>query len=106
MTALGLRSPVLTASGCGGTGLDLMPYGDLAGLGGFVTRSLTLHPRAGAAGRRIAESPSGLVNAVGLPNPGVGAFVRDELPPLVERGVAVFVSIAGSTLGEYAELAR
>ena len=104
MTALGLRSPVLVAAGCGGTGLDLLPYGDPATLGGFVTRSLTLRPRTG--GGRIEEAASGLVHALGMPNPGVEAFVRDELPPLVERGVAVVVSIAGATLGEYAELAR
>lgn len=99
-------TPVLTASGCGGTGRDLAAYGDLCELGGFVTRSVTLQPRPGGAEPRIVESPSGLVNAIGLQNPGVSGFLRDELPALVELGATVVVSIAGHTLGEYAELSR
>jgi dihydroorotate dehydrogenase (NAD+) catalytic subunit len=99
-------NPVLTAAGCGGSGRDLAAYGDLGTLGGFVTRSVTLHPRPGGAEPRIVESPSGLVNAIGLQNPGVSAFLRDELPHLRELGATVVVSIAGHSLGEYAELAR
>jgi dihydroorotate dehydrogenase (NAD+) catalytic subunit len=99
-------NPVLTASGCGGTGRELASYGDLGALGGFVTRSITLQPRAGARGPRIVESPSGLVNAIGLQNPGVEAFVADELPTLLDLGAAVVASIAGRSLGEYAEVAR
>jgi dihydroorotate dehydrogenase (NAD+) catalytic subunit len=99
-------NPVLTASGCGGTGRDLAAYGDLAGLGGFVTRSVTRTARSGGLPPRLVESPSGLVNAIGFQNPGVEAFLRDELPPLVDSGAAVVVSIAGHSLGEYAELAR
>ena len=101
-----LPSPVLVASGCGGTGRELATYADLAALGGFVTRSITLDPRPGLAGPRIEEAPSGLVNAVGLQNPGIDGFLASELPWLVQRKVRVFVSIAGSTLGEYADLAR
>ncbi len=96
---------VMVASGCGGTGRELAAYTDLAGLA-FVTRSITLDPRAGGAMPRVAETPSGLVNAVGLPNPGLEHFLATELPWLVRAGARVFVSIAGSTLGEYAELAR
>jgi dihydroorotate dehydrogenase (NAD+) catalytic subunit len=99
-------NPVLTASGCGGTGRELASYGDLGDLGGFVTRSITLHARAGAPGVRIVESPSGLVNAIGLQNPGVEAFLADELPVLVELGATVVASIAGHSLGEYAEVSR
>jgi len=99
-------TPVLTAAGCGGSGRELAAYGDLGSLGGFVTRSMTLQPRAGAAEPRIVESPSGLVNTIGLQNPGVVAFLRDELPVLLELGARVVVSIAGHSLGEYAELAR
>lgn len=98
--------PVLTASGCGGTGRELAAYGDLGTLGGFVTRSLTLHPRPGAPAPRLAETPSGLVNAVGLPNPGVAAFLAEELPVLLDLGATVVASVAGSTLGEYAEVSR
>ena len=100
----GLR--VMVASGCGGTGRELASYVDLAALGGFVTRSITLDPRRGSAGVRVAESPSGLVNSIGLQNPGLDGFLATELPWLVKQGARVFVSIAGSTLGEYADLAR
>lgn len=99
-------NPVLVAAGCGGSGRDLAAYGDLGTLGGFVTRSVTLQPRPGGAEPRIVESPSGLVNAIGLQNPGAAGFLRDELPPLLELGATVVVSIAGHSLGEYAELAR
>jgi len=99
-------NPVLSASGCGGSGRDLAAYGDLSALGGFVTGSVTLQPRPGGAEPRIVESPSGLVNAVGLQNPGVTGFLRDDLAPLLELGATVVVSIAGHSLGEYAELAR
>jgi dihydroorotate dehydrogenase (NAD+) catalytic subunit len=99
-------NPVLTASGCGGTGRDLAAYGDLGSLGGFVTRSVTRTARPGSEAPRLVESPSGLVNAIGLQNPGAEAFLADELPPLVDGGVVVVVSIAGHSLGEYAELSR
>ena len=101
-----LKNPVMVAAGCGGTGRELAPYVDPARLGAFVTRSLTIAPRAGNAPPRIVETPSGLVNAVGLQNPGVEEFLATELPWLVEHGVTVVVSVAGSSLGEYAELAR
>ena len=106
MSAWPFTNPVLTASGCGGTGRDLAAYGELRGLGGFVTRSVTRLARPGSAAPRLVESPSGLVNAIGLQNPGIEAFLHDELPPLVDSGAAVVVSIAGHSLGEYAELAR
>lgn len=96
---------VMVASGCGGTGRELAAYVDLAGLT-FVTRSLTLDPRTGGPLPRIAESPSGLVNAIGLHNPGLDNFLAVELPWLVRAGARVVVSVAGATLGEYAELAR
>jgi dihydroorotate dehydrogenase (NAD+) catalytic subunit len=99
-------NPVLVASGCGGTGRDLAAYGDLASLGGFVTRSVTRLARPGGEPPRLVESPSGLVNAIGLQNPGVEAFLRDELPWLLHAGAPVVVSIAGHSLGEYAELSR
>jgi dihydroorotate dehydrogenase (NAD+) catalytic subunit len=106
MTEWPFANPVLVASGCGGTGRELAAYGDLATLGGFVTRSLTRLARPGAMSPRLVESPSGLVNSIGLQNPGVEAFLQDELPLLRDSGVAVVVSIAGHSLGEYAELSR
>ena len=106
LAGLTLAAPVLVASGCGGTGRELAAYGPLADLGGFVTRSITLNPRPGGPQPRIAETPSGLVHAVGLQNPGLEPFLATELPWLAQQGTRVVVSIAGSSLGEYAELAR
>jgi dihydroorotate dehydrogenase (NAD+) catalytic subunit len=106
LAGLHLANPVLVAAGCGGTGRELAAYGDLADLGGFVTRSITLNPRPGGPVPRMAETPSGLVNAIGLQNPGLEAFLATELPWLVQQGARVIVSIAGATLGEYAELSR
>lgn len=96
---------VFIASGCGGTGRELAPYIPLEGLH-FVTRTITLDPRPGGPSPRIVETPSGLLNAIGLQNPGIDQFLATELPWLVRAGVRVFVSIAGSSLGEYADLAR
>lgn len=101
-----LANPVMVAAGCGGTGRELTPYVDPALLGAFVTRSITTTPRTGNAPPRIVETPSGLVNAVGLQNPGVEEFLASELPWLAEHGVTVVVSIVGGSMGEYAELAR
>lgn len=107
MSALvpGMHTPVMVASGCGGTGRELAPWLDLDGLG-FVTRTLTRHPHAGGAMPRTARSPGGLLHAVGLHNPGVEAFVTDELPWLVRSGARTVVSICATSLGEYAEVTR
>lgn len=104
----GLGGPVMVAAGCGGTGRELAAYAGPDGLEGldFVTRSITLDPRSGSTGTRLVEVPGGLVNAVGLPNPGLEHFLATELPWLVRAGARVVVSIAGSTMGEYADLAR
>lgn len=99
-------SPVMVASGCGGTGRELDGLGVLDALGAFVTRTITLDSRAGGPAPRVAEAPSGLVNASGLQNPGVDQFLSRELPWLAARKVHTHVSIAGSTLGEYVDLAR
>lgn len=106
LAGLTLANPVLVASGCGGTGRELAAYGPLADLGGFVTRSITLNARPGGRLPRILETPSGLLNTIGLQNPGLDHFLATELPWLAQQGTRVIVSIAGSSLGEYAELAR
>ncbi|MEV1202408.1 dihydroorotate dehydrogenase, partial [Microbispora rosea] len=101
-----LPNPVLTASGCGGTGRELAQFSDVHRLGAFVTRSITMAPRAGRPTPRMAETPSGLLNAVGLQGPGVEAFLERELPWLAERGARTVVSIGGGTVTEYTALAR
>jgi dihydroorotate dehydrogenase (NAD+) catalytic subunit len=109
LAGLTLASPLLVASGCGGTGRELLPYlGEqgLAALGGFVTRSITLDARAGGPAPRVVETPSGLLHATGLPNPGIDLFLATELPWLARQDTRVVVSVAGRTIGEYAELAR
>ena len=104
-TALGLRGPVMVASGCGGTGRELVPFVDLDRVP-FVTRTLTRTAQAGGLMPRIVETPSGLLHAVGLHNPGIETFLADELPVLVRAGAQVFVSLCAGSLGEYAELTR
>ncbi len=106
LAGLRLANPVLVAAGCGGTGRELAAYAPLGDLGGFVTRSITLNPRLGGRMPRLVEAPAGLVNAIGLQNPGLEAFLATELPWLAQQGTRVIVSIAGASLGEYAELAR
>jgi dihydroorotate dehydrogenase (NAD+) catalytic subunit len=106
VAGLTLASRVMVASGCGGTGRELAPYVDLATLGAFVTRSLTLDAREGNPMPRVAETPSGFVHAVGLQNPGLDSFLALELPWLAQQKVRTFVSVAGASLGELAEVAR
>lgn len=106
IAGLTLANPVVVASGCGGTGRELAAYGALDRLGAFVTRSISLNARPAGALPRILETPSGLVHATGLPNPGIDDFLATELPWLAQQGTCVIVSVVGSSLGEYAEVAR
>lgn len=96
-----LPTPVLIASGCAGTGKELSGLVELRKVGGLVSRTITLDARKGSPPPRIAETPSGTVWSTGLQNPGVHAFIDDELPRLARGGVPVIVSIAGGSLEEY-----
>jgi dihydroorotate dehydrogenase (NAD+) catalytic subunit len=100
-----LPSPVLTASGCSGFGRELEPFLDLAALGAVVTKSVQLRPRSGRPTPRMAETPSGMLNSIGLQGPGIDGLLADELPWLAARGVRAFVSIAGGRVDDFAELA-
>lgn len=100
-----IPGPVMVASGCGGTGRELAPFVPLDGLD-LVTRTITLDPRPGRPGPSVLEVPGGVLHTTDLPNPGLEHFLATELPPLVRAGVRVQVSIAGRTLGDYADLAR
>ncbi|WP_018657343.1 dihydroorotate dehydrogenase [Actinomadura flavalba] len=103
---LELASPVLNAAGCGGTGREPAQFFELSRLGAFVTTSVMVRPRAGRPTPRVAESPSGLLTAMGLPGPGIEGFLERDLPWLAEQDVPVIVSIAGNSATEFAELAR
>jgi dihydroorotate dehydrogenase (NAD+) catalytic subunit len=100
-----LPSPVLAAAGCGGTGRELAQFIDVARVGAVVTKSIMIEPRAGRPTPRTAETPSGMLNAVGLQGPGIDAFLQRDLPWLLSRGARAVVSVAGGTVREYAELA-
>jgi len=99
-------SPVMVASGCGGRGPELSQLCDLTEVGAFVTPSVTREGSAGAPLPRTVETPSGLLSASGLPGSGIDGFLATDLPWLLRHDIRPVVSIAGSTLGEYAELAR
>jgi dihydroorotate dehydrogenase subfamily 1 len=101
-----LPNPVLTASGCGGTGRDLAQFTDLSRLGGFITPSVLPQPRAGRPTPRMAETPGGMVSALGLPGPGIDTFLRRDLPFLAEQGARTIVSVGGNSVADYAEVAR
>jgi dihydroorotate dehydrogenase (NAD+) catalytic subunit len=104
LNGLILPTPVMVASGCAGTGRELGGLADLHKVGGVVSRSITLRPRKGTPTPRIAETPSGVVWSTGLQNPGIEAFLADELPRLARGGAPVFVSIAGGTMEEFVRL--
>lgn len=103
---LTLKNPVLTASGTFGYGLEFMPYGNLADLGGIVVKGISLAPRRGNPMPRIAETPAGMLNAIGLQNCGLAAFLKEKLPRLPWKEVPVIVNLYAAGLDEYAELAR
>ncbi len=98
--------PAFTASGCAAAGKELAGFFDLTEIGGVVTKSIMMRPRSGRPTPRMVETPSGMLNSIGLQGPGIEAFLAHDLPWLAERGVAAFVSIAGETVEEYAQLAR
>jgi dihydroorotate dehydrogenase (NAD+) catalytic subunit len=100
-----LTTPVLAASGCFGFGRELAGYLDLATLGGIVTKSVSLEPRRGRPTPRTAETPSGMLNAIGLQNPGVEAFCANDLPFLAQAGATVVASLVGRCAEEFARLA-
>lgn len=101
-----MDNPVTTGSGTFGFGPEYAPYIDLKRLGAITVKGTTLEPRLGNPVPRIAETPAGMLNAIGLQNPGVDAFIHRHLPYLREIGVPVIVNIAGNTIEEYAEVAH
>ncbi len=101
-----LKNPVIPASGVFGYGREYAQLFPLSRLGGIATKGTTRNPRPGNPPPRIAETPGGMLNSVGLQNPGVEAFISRELPYLMESGTVVLANIAGSTKEEYVEVAK
>ena len=101
-----LKNPLIAASGTFGYGVEYEGILDLSRLGGLVSKGLYLEPRDGCPTPRIVETPSGLLNAIGLQGVGVRAFVRDVLPRLAAYDTAVLVNVCGDTVEEYAEVTR
>jgi dihydroorotate dehydrogenase (NAD+) catalytic subunit len=105
LAGIELPSPVLVASGTFGTGVEMSQLVELRKVGGVVTKSVTPQPVRGLPTPRMVETPSGMLNAIGLQNPGVEAFVEKDGPFIAQAGVPVIVSIAGKSVQEYAEVA-
>lgn len=103
---LSLPNPILTASGCAGYGRELHQFFDVAELGAVVTKSIQLRPRSGRPTPRMAETPSGMLNSIGLQGPGIDAFIEHDLAWLASVGARTAVSIAGGRVEDYAELTR
>ncbi len=101
---LRLANPILTASGTFGYGDEYAHVVDLTRLGGVVTKTVTVHPRVGNAPVRIAETPAGMLNSIGLENVGIERYVREKLPKLRALGATVIVSVGGETARELATL--
>jgi dihydroorotate dehydrogenase (NAD+) catalytic subunit len=96
-----LNNPVIAASGCFGVGKEMMTQYDLSTLGGISLKAVTGKKRLGNPPPRIAETPSGVLNAVGLQNPGIDAFIEKEVPIIKRINTTLFANAAGSTLEEY-----
>jgi dihydroorotate dehydrogenase (NAD+) catalytic subunit len=106
LAGIELPNPILTASGCFASGAEMDRFYDVAELGAIVVKSLTMEPREGLPTPRMAETPSGMLNAIGLQNPGVDAWLENDLPWLQRKGARVVASIAGKTVQEFRDAAR
>jgi dihydroorotate dehydrogenase (NAD+) catalytic subunit len=104
--SLVLPNPVLTASGCAAAGRELNQFFDVADLGAIVTKTIMISPRSGRATPRMAETPSGMLNSIGLQGPGIESFIAHDLAWLQEHGARTIVSIAGGRSDEFVELAE
>ena len=105
VAGIAMRTPVLAASGTFGFGEEFADFVDLARLGGVMVKGTTLLPRRGNDGGRIAETPQGMLNCIGLENPGTDVFLHETLPRIADYGMNVIVNISGSSVEDYAALA-
>lgn len=106
LAGLRMKTPVMTASGTFGFGLEFRDFLDLNRVGGIMVKGTTLLPRPGNNGQRAVETPAGMLNCIGLENPGVDHFLAETLPKLREYDTQVIVNISGATEEEYARLAE
>jgi len=104
--SLELRNPLMAASGCFGYGVEYADAVDLASIGAVVSKGLFIKERSGHPPQRIVETPSGMLNAIGLQGIGVHRYIKEKLPELRRLGATNVINICGSTLDEYVELAR
>ncbi len=100
-----LKNPVVTASGTFGYGREYADYYAISELGGVIIKGTTLKPRSGNPAPRICETPAGMLNAIGLENPGVDVFLKEHLPWLREQKATVIANVSGSSVEEYGEIA-
>jgi dihydroorotate dehydrogenase (NAD+) catalytic subunit len=105
IAGMALRNPVLLASGTCNYGQELQSITDLSQLGGIVTKTITPQPRAGNRPQRIVETPAGMLNSIGLQNPGLEDFVENKWPFLESLDTQIVVNIAGHTIEEFADMA-
>ncbi len=103
---LSFKNPILTASGTFGNGIEFSPYGDITTLGGIVVKGLSLKPREGNPLPRIAETPCGMLNAIGLQNDGIDNFVHNILPTLPFNEVPIIANMYATSIEDFASLAN
>lgn len=103
---LTLKNPVTVASGTAGYGEELAKYFNIGDLGAIFTKGLSLNPRNGNSGQRILETPSGVLNSIGLENVGLEKFLKDKLPFLIKQGATVIPNVAGHSIEENVELCK
>lgn len=101
-----MKAPIMSASGTFGFGEEFADFVDFNRLGAIVVKGTTLLPRSGNKGIRIAETPAGMLNCIGLENPGVDVFIREILPRIVKYNCPIIVNISGNTVEEYGKLAK
>lgn len=106
VAGLRLGNPIATASGCFASGREMDRFVDVGGIGAVVVKSVTRAPRKGLPTPRMVETPSGMLNAIGLQNPGIDAWLEHDLPWLAGHGATTVVSIAGDSVDDFAHVAR
>ncbi len=106
LAGIQMKNPVLVASGTFGYGREMDNFFDISKLGGIITKGTSLKPKAGNKSPRICETASGMLNSIGLQNPGVEYFAQNDLPWLRKKDLAIVVNACGSTVDEYVELCK